>query len=150
MSKPETPKLWQQVENKRVRNTFKSISHFSDTCLLSKLLSPDKIETIHTKTPDQFLKQKTTKDGELSLTIPDWKQIVAFLSSSQLSPSPPWILYLLLWVRTSWIFFFRTDLRVLKDLQLFPILCCSGTSCKSFSNHYRIFSVQAGILACQI
>lgn len=46
-------------------------------------------ETIHTKTPDRFLKQKPTKDAELPLAIPDWKQIVALLSSS-----PCWILQL--------------------------------------------------------
>lgn len=47
MSKLETPKLWQQAENKRVRGVFKTISHFSDGHLVSKLLYPDNWDNQH-------------------------------------------------------------------------------------------------------
>lgn len=47
MSKLETPKSWQQAENKRGRGIFKSISHFSDSHLLSKLLSRDSWDNPH-------------------------------------------------------------------------------------------------------
>lgn len=47
MSKLEMSKLWQQAENKSVQGIFKSISHFSDGHLLTKLLSPDNWDNSH-------------------------------------------------------------------------------------------------------
>jgi len=72
MSKLETPKSWQQAENKRSRGIFKSSSHFSDGHLLSKLLSLDSWDNPH-KDSWPISETKTNKRCRTAISHP-WSE----------------------------------------------------------------------------
>lgn len=150
MSKLETPKLWQQAENKGDRSIFNSISHFSDGHLLSKLLSPDNSDNPH-KDSWSVSETKTNKRCRIATSHP-WLKTGWW----PCSPLPNFHLPLLefcIFCCVSELLESTSSgqlLRALKDLHLFPILCCTGATLQPFSSPYSFFPVEAGTLACQI
>lgn len=140
MSKRETPKSWQQAENKRGRGIFKSTSHFSDGHLLRKLLSPDSWDNPH-KDSWPVSETKTNKGCRTAISHP-WLEAdcgpaplfppLDFASSAVSQP--------LLTPSLQGSFHERWETRACSQCSA----CCTESSFQSLSNPYSVFQWKLG------